>query len=101
MTNVIGAGQFHSLAIVDNGDGTYSYWAWGMNESGQLGIPAGEQEISLVQISGFKSSSISQAYKVDAKNKTRHLIKQPPNYKNDRLQFSCVRIARKRAYKMC
>ncbi len=54
MTNIIaiGSGQYHSLAVMDNGDGTYSYWAWGSNSSSQLGISGGTQ-LSPVQVPGM------------------------------------------------
>lgn len=33
----IGTGEYHGVALKDNGDGTYSFWTWGENGSGQLG----------------------------------------------------------------
>ncbi len=54
LTNIvgIGAGQFHSLAVKDNGDGTYSYWAWGSNSNQQIGVSGGTQ-YSPVQVPSF------------------------------------------------
>ena len=39
LVNVIAidTGEFHGVAVKDNGDGTYSYWTWGNNVSGMLG----------------------------------------------------------------
>jgi len=33
----IDTGEFHGVAVKDNGDSTYSYWTWGYNVSGMLG----------------------------------------------------------------
>jgi alpha-tubulin suppressor-like RCC1 family protein len=49
----IGSGWKHSLAVKDNGDGSYSYWAWGANGSGQTGVSASATELSPVQVTGL------------------------------------------------
>lgn len=49
----IGAGRYHSLAILDDGV-TTTAWAWGNNASGQLGIgSSGADELAPVEITGF------------------------------------------------
>ena len=49
----IGAGRYHSLAVTDNGDGTISYWAWGDNVGGQIGVAPGGRIYSPTEIPAF------------------------------------------------
>ena len=49
----IGAGEYHSVAIRDDGDGTLSYWAWGTNTGGQIGMPGGGHVYSPVELPAF------------------------------------------------
>ncbi|MGA1871517.1 MAG: thrombospondin type 3 repeat-containing protein [bacterium] len=48
----IGAGQYHSVAVKD--DGAITFWAWGKNDQGQLGLGySGSDVLSPVQIPNF------------------------------------------------
>lgn len=46
----IGTGEYHGVAVKDNGDGTYSFWTWGENSYGQLGDNSTTDSWSPVEI---------------------------------------------------
>ncbi len=55
LTNIVAidTGEYHGMAVRDNGDGTYAFWIWGENGSGQLGNNSTTDSWSPIQVPGF------------------------------------------------
>lgn len=50
---LIGTGEYHGVAVMDNNDGTYSFWTWGENSDGQLGNNSTQDSWSPLQVPGL------------------------------------------------